>query len=46
MKCYKEGKPEIKWPDILEEKLSHVKEMVAYVHVTGKKEKRLIRFSG
>jgi hypothetical protein len=26
-----------KWPDILEEKLSHVKEMVAYIH-TRKKE--------
>jgi hypothetical protein len=30
----------------LRRKLSHVKEMVAYIHTTGKKEKRLIRFSG
>jgi hypothetical protein len=27
------------WPDILEEKLSHVKKMVAYIH-TGKKRRR------
>jgi hypothetical protein len=34
----KEGKPEIIRPDILEEKLSHVKEMVAYIHTYRKKK--------
>lgn len=39
----KDGKPEIIRPDILEAKLKHVKEMVAYIHAYRKQQDELAR---